>query len=67
MLQRLLKGKTSADVNALTATNWADFQPDDYDGKEDGNDSIHHAKLEPKVPKELLVEHEKESETKPNG
>jgi hypothetical protein len=61
MLQRFFKGKTSIDAKALTATSWADFKPDDYDGKEDGNDNVHHPKLEPKVPKKLLAAHEKES------
>jgi len=62
MLQRFRKGNTSVDARATTATSWADFEPDDYDGSEDGDDSVHHPKLEHRVPKELLVKHEKEAE-----
>lgn len=60
MLQRFRKGNTSVDAKAMTATSWADFEPDEYDGSEDGDDQVHHPKMEPLVPKEKLVQHEKE-------
>lgn len=61
-LERLKKGDTPVDAQALTATTWAEFEPDKYDAAADGNDAVHSLKLDGKIPQDKLEKAKAEAE-----
>jgi hypothetical protein len=41
-VRSLIKGITPADAGVDVVTTWEEFEPDDYDGRLDGDDRVHH-------------------------
>lgn len=62
MFERFKKGKTALDAGIPVATNWEEFQPDTYNGSEDGDDTVHHKRLAPYVHRDLVMKHRQESD-----
>lgn len=62
MLERFRKGKTAVDAGIPVAIDWEEFQPDEYDPEMDGDDTVHHDRLAPYIPRDLLLKHKDESD-----
>jgi hypothetical protein len=60
--QRFRKGVTAKEANALVATDWSDFEPDEYDPSEDGDDSEHHKSMKGMISPSKIIEAVKEDE-----
>lgn len=54
------RGPTAADSNLEVTTSWDEFVPDEDDGSDDGDDSIHSREIP--IDDELLRRHFKETE-----
>ncbi len=63
MIRDLIKGRTPADVGVEVATTWEEFEPDEYDGAADGDDSVHHSTHQLLMDKDKTQAHHAETDS----
>lgn len=60
-LQRFQRGEIPFTTAMPVATTWTEFEPDEDDGSADGDDMIHHPRMEPMIPAGKRLAHLAES------
>ena len=56
ILQRFMKGEIPFTTVIPVASTWTEFTPDEDDGSQDGNDEIHHSRMEHMIPASKRLE-----------
>lgn len=60
MLQKMKKGKTPESEKIDVVTTIEEFEPDEYDGSQDGDDGVHHGTHKMLVSSDVVSKHEGE-------
>ena len=66
VFSRFMRGEIPNTTLIPVATTWTEFEPDEDDGSQDGNDEIHHNRMEHMIPASKRMEHQAESQRAEN-